>query len=304
MAVKKQIVVRLDGKGKQGSFRKSSYSQVENIERMNEELAAAEESSDSKIHTFTRNYDTPLLSQSSSKSKSNFHIFKPIIIAIISAIIIGSIMGFIMLKIIVNFDNDLTVTQDYVAPTNGEENGNEGTTTTSTETSQYKIDAMSAYVLQGGVFSSVAGAEVESEKFVDAGYSPVIWEKDNQFFLLVDLGLSKEALQQDVTSLKESGIEVYAKEWQLSEQELELTKEEHEWIVSFQDKWKLSLETGNIEAEQWQQIVDQAPTQSEKLSSLVRSIEENVSADDKNTEGVLLKTWKTFATVLTTVGVE
>lgn len=298
MSAKKQVVVRLDGKAKRENTKKSGHIQV-NKGNVREEIAATEETSHNQIHTFARNYDTSSLSSSKAKKQTTFHMFKPIIIAIISALIIGSIMGVVLLNIIVNFDNNWNGTPAVAMPIEGEEKGkddNQGNASTG-DTSPYMLDSMFAFVLQGGVFSSTANAEAESGKFVEQGYAPVIWEKDNQFYLLVTMGRSKEDLQSDINSLKEKGIEVYAKDWQTSEKEIVLTKEEYDWIVSFQEQWNLSLENGSLEEETWNALIEQAPKGSTELNSFVTQMEELFTSKD-NTEIVLLHLWNSLDSVL------
>ncbi|MBS3679447.1 SPOR domain-containing protein [Ornithinibacillus massiliensis] len=300
MSAKKQVVVRLDGKGKRENTNKSGHIHV-NKKNVSEEIAATEESSHNQIHTFARNYDTSTISSSTAKKQTTFHMFKPIIIAIISALTIGSIMGFVLLKIIVNFDNNLNGTPAVAMPIEGEEKGkddNQGNAS-KVDTSHYMLDSMSAFVLQGGVFSSIANAEAESGKFVEQGYAPVIWEKDNQFYLLVTMRRSKEDLQSDINSLKEKGIEVYAKDWQTSEKEVALTKEEYDWVVSFQEQWNLSLENGSLDEETWNALIEQAPKGSTELNSFVTQMEELLTSKE-NTEIVLLNLWNSLDSVVST----
>lgn len=299
MSAKKQVVVRLNGNGNKGSTKKPGHIHV-NKGNVSEEIAATEETSHNQIHTFARNYDTSTISSSTAKKQTEFHMFKPIIIAIISALTIGSIMGFILLKIIVNFDNNLNGTPAVAMPIEGEKNSNDDNqgNTSTIGTSNYTLEPMSAFVLQGGVFSTIANAESESGKFVEQGYVPVIWEKDNQYYLLVSMGRSKEDLQSDINSLKEKGIEVYAKEWQTSEKEIVLTKEEYEWVVSFQEQWNLSLKNGSLEEESWNALIEQAPKGSTELTSFVTRMEEQVTSTDNNTERVLLNLWNSLDSIV------
>ncbi|MEN2765725.1 hypothetical protein [Ornithinibacillus xuwenensis] len=304
MSAKKPIVVRIDGKKTKNHASKNN-SLEEEKRATREQAAAAEESSDNRIHTFAREYDPSLmLSKSHATKNGNLNIFKPILIAIISAIIIGSIMGFVMLKIIVNFDNDLNnnptvATADAdkdASEKNGIANGSEG--------SLYKIDTTSAFVLQGGVFSEKANAETESTKFIEAGYDPVIWERDSQFYLLVGIGNTKEDVLQVGESLQSSGIEVYAKEWQVAETEVTLTEEEHNWIHSFQEKWNASLEDGSSEQilSDWKQFLKTAPDQSNAFNTFVKSLEDNVnnlSGESKHeVRYTLLTFWNQYASFI------
>ncbi|WP_026906336.1 SPOR domain-containing protein [Paucisalibacillus globulus] len=306
MSAKKPIVVRIDGKQAKKKASKEISRNIDKIGKVNREQAATvEESSENKIQTFAREYDTPLsLSKSIPKNRNYFNMFKPIIIAIISAITIGSIMGFVMLKIIVNFDNDLNATPAYLVPGQNEENDNKEKGSAGESTSNgslFQISAMSAFVLQGGVFSSVANAEAESAKFIEQGYSPVIWEKDSQYFLLISSGISKEDLQEDTDALMDHGIDAYAKEWTVGEKEIKLTEKEYNWFSSFQDNWNMALGKDNIEIETWKGLVGEAPKGSEAFNSFVANITEQInSVNDKNSGQVLLSMWELYDSFLTT----
>jgi stage II sporulation protein B len=300
MSAKRPIVVRIDGK--QAREQLSGKRNGEKIEHTGlEEVAAAEESSENRIHTFAREYDTTLmLAKTTSKKQSKFEMFKPIIIAIFSAAIIGSIMGFVMLKIIVNFDNDLNGTPAIALPSGGKEQEDQGEGNNSTTTSLYTIEPMSAFVLQGGVFLSSANAEAESKKFIEQGYSPIIWERDSQFFLLVNLGMSKADLQQDINALSENGIEVYAKEWQIGEREIELSESDYQWVTSFQENWNMALGKGSLEIESWQSLLDKAP-KSESFNGFVTALDEQVnSINEKDFGQVLLAMWQSFDSFIST----
>lgn len=298
MSAKKPIVVRIDGKQAKEKFNRERNRNIEVVEKIGiEEAAAMEESSENNIHTFAREYDPTLKLSKTKKQNTNLNMFKPIIIAIISAITIGSIMGFVMLKIIVNFDNDVNATPAYqTIPGQGQDDQNKSVEDETTSGGTLiTLDSMSAFVLQGGVFSSASNAEAESSKFIDQGYSPVIWEKDSQYYLLVSSGLSKEDLQDDINVLVGSGIDVYAKEWVIGESEIKLSEEESNWVSSFQDQWNIATGKGLIEVDTWNKMVEQAPKGTESFNSFVTSLKEQLTSfNDNNSGQLLLAMWKSY----------
>lgn len=299
MSAKRQVVVRIDGKPAGSSVnREKNTNRTENVSR--HEMAAAGETSENEIHTFAREYDSTLaITKAASRNQGNLNMFKPIIIAIVSAVVIGSIMGFVMLKIIVNFDNDLNGTPAVLVPSEEEGKKNDGGATNNADKGAYSLGAMSAFVLQGGVFSSVENAEAESAKFIENGYTPVVWEKDGQFFLLVNLGSTKEDLQSDTTSLMNNGIEAYAKEWQLAERKVEVTREEYEWLTSFQDNWNNSLEKGALDENKWNNLIEQAPTDSTLLADFITLLKDQLSAiSTKDHKQILLAIWHSYDSAL------
>src|SRR5690606_6501117 len=298
MSAKKPIVVRIDGKQAKEKFNRERNRNIEVVEKIGiEEAAAMEESSENNIHTFAREYDPTLKLSKTKKQNTNLNMFKPIIIAIISAITIGSIMGFVMLKIIVNFDNDVNATPAYqTIPGQGQDDQNKSVEDETTSGGTLiTLDSMSAFVLQGGVFSSASNAEAESSKFIDQGYSPVIWEKDSQYYLLVSSGLSKEDLQDDINVLVGSGIDVYAKEWVIGESEIKLSEEESNWVSACQDQWNIATGKGLIEVDTWNKMVEQAPKGTESFNSFVTSLKEQLTSfNDNNSGQLLLAMWKSY----------
>ncbi|HAM81432.1 hypothetical protein [Ornithinibacillus bavariensis] len=288
MSAKGPIVVRIDGHKKKINSAKGDDGRKKVETLAHTEAAAAEESSD-RIHTFAREYDKSLMiSKSKMKKQSTFSMFKPILIAIISALAIGSIMGFVMLKIIVNFDNELNPTPANVLPAEGED-GKENKKADSVELSSFTLDALSAYVLQGGVYSESANAETELGKYTDLGYAPIIWQRENQFYLLVNMADSKVSLQEDALSLANNNIEVYVKEWQISESKLELTEEEYNWITVFQKDWNNALQNGSINKETWKKLIDDAPNKTEHLTSFTASLREVLKQEGKGTGTLLME---------------
>jgi stage II sporulation protein B len=293
MSAKRSIVVRIDGHKDRKSSSDEGYNRKERGTLAREEAAAAEESSD-RIHTFAREYDQSLMiSKGSMKKKSSFSMFRPIIIAIISALAIGSIMGFVMLKIIVNFDNGLNTTPAIVLPANSGEDENDGNSA-SAESTLYTLGTMTAFVLQGGVYSESANAESETTKFTDLDFKPVIWERDNQFYLLVNVANSKATLQEEALSLANNNIEVYVKEWQISEADVELTKEEYNWITTFQEKWNTSLQQSTFEIDAWEKFIQDVPGQSKHLASLTTSLTDLLKGNENGTGSLLLEMAKAY----------
>ncbi|WP_047981700.1 SPOR domain-containing protein [Ornithinibacillus contaminans] len=301
MSIKKPIVVRIDGK--KASYNRSAID-TSNPEKItaHREVAAAEETSDTMIHTFARDYEQDY---TNTKTQAKLTMFKPIIIAIISAIMIGSIMGIMMLKLMVNFDNN-TSSNAMIIPANGErDTANEnGESQPESSTNAFSLEAMSAFVLQGGVFSDSVNAESESAKFTDAGYTPIIWEKDNQFFLLVGVASTKEAVLHIASELQELGIDVYAKEWRVEQGEVDISKEEFDWLTSFQQLWTESLSSSHVESLEadWKQLLERAPSDSDKLATLITNLDglqaDLMEAQEQDFQHIWLAMWKEYEAYL------
>ncbi|GGA85942.1 hypothetical protein [Ornithinibacillus halotolerans] len=295
MSKDKSIVVKIDGK-RLTSDRKGYSKDIEKISR--DEIAAAEDSSEDRIHTYTREYDITSIGNQSAIHKINkFDMFKPIIIAIASALIVGSILGFVMLKVIVNFDNSLNSSPAILVP--DKENGtNNNDDTSSQDRTLYTIEPLSAFVIQGGIFSTLENANKISSQFNELGYSPFVWEKDNQFFLLVQVGEKKEDLQEDINFLTENGLDVYGKEWVVDGKEIQLTKQESEWITSFQQTWVASLNEGKWNDEKWNTLFDSLPEKSDRLTSFQSELKDSIQqVNEKESNHILLSIWADYQSI-------
>src|SRR5699024_11887489 len=90
MENKKPIVVRMNGKRAKSNRKKDNFAAGS---KTNNEQAATIEKTDAPVPTFARGYKNM-----KSDNKSIKGSLKPIVIAILAAIITGSILGFIMLN--------------------------------------------------------------------------------------------------------------------------------------------------------------------------------------------------------------
>src|SRR5699024_12332268 len=143
MKNKKPITVRLNGK-KANKNKRNKNDEPTEFQSVDHEQAATVENADEPIPTFARKTDNmnPL------NKKSKWGAFKPVVISISAAIVIGSMLGFIMLNMFGNI-NDLSnhgnnpeATNAVVAAKDTEQKSN----------ATDEQNANTAYVLQGVVF--------------------------------------------------------------------------------------------------------------------------------------------------------
>jgi len=103
----------------------------------------------------------------------------------------------------------------------------------------------------------------------------MLWEREDQLFLFVGLATTKEA---GVNAAEEyADLDIYVKEWSVPSGELEGSAKEEEWLETFLKQWQTSMEelesTDSFQLEEWDQLVEKVPSQSEKLASLATEIE-------------------------------
>lgn len=283
--MKKPIIVRENGK-------KLKQKNISNVQTVHAEQAATlQESNEDPIPVFARSSDTDI---KRPEKDSKFSYFKPIIIAILSAIVIGSILGFIMLRMFVGIETELSSQSSNTLPIVDKDQDNE-----SAETNQSSLESIEAYVLQGGVFSEQANAEAWNKKFEDAGLSSMIWEKENQFFLLLGLANEKEQAKNILETVKkDADLDVFVKGWSTDKVKAELSKEEAEWFQSFRDQWTKALsEVSSQEAltpSSWENVVANYPKESDRAKPLAEAISNVKKAEGTQAQIDLLHLWNVY----------
>jgi len=294
---KQPITVRLNGKKTNKNKRNKSDEPTE-FQSVDREQAATIENADEPIPTFARKSDNtnPL------NEKSKWSAFKPVVISVSAAIFIGSILGFIMLNMFGNI-NDLSNHENNPEATNAVA-ADEGTEKNSNASDEQK--AITAYVLQGGVFSEKANADQWAESFKQAGFPVMIWEREDQYYLLTGIADTEEQAKKIATSIKEKNMDVFAKEWRTSPTDAALNKEEAAWLNAFEKQWQDTLKSVSkqegILASGWEQLIKDQPENSKKLSGFIEKITtflpEMKKADEKKEQNILLTIWQQYEALL------
>ncbi|WP_339228283.1 SPOR domain-containing protein [Oceanobacillus sp. FSL K6-2867] len=238
------------------------------------QTAAAVEDSDKSIPVITGSSKSkkPYSKKRPGKLKS----FKPLVAAVISALVIGSVLGFFLLRLFVDVEGQVI----------GEPTGQATPATVAetaagaAETAAVQLDSLQAYVLQAGIFSKEENAVKWAEGYLDKGVPTMVWEKDNQFFLLAGIAETKEQAAQMAENLQENGsIDIYVKEWSTSSGEAKLTEEEKGWIGEFQNAWTTSLaswsEKQTLSEETLNELAEAAPKNTETLTPLLSAVNES-----------------------------
>ncbi|RYG74827.1 SPOR domain-containing protein [Lentibacillus lipolyticus] len=209
--------------------------------------------------------------------KSKLKPFKPFLFASLSAIIIGSVLGFFMLHLFVDIDKGMS--QQYSVPASDDQNADEADSEQSDNAvSAAAMEAESAFVLQAGKFSEKANADTMAENFRQAGFDAMTWEKNDYFFVLAGIADSKDQAAQFANEFKEAELEVYVKEWHVPEKEVMLDKHEKEWLQLYRKQWEASLESisngDRLSAEKWEKVVDAIPEKPEHIKGLTAAVRE------------------------------
>lgn len=237
------------------------------------------------------------------KSNARFDVetskLKRIFMVIASALLIGSMLGFMMIKMITNFESNYN---EDPAVANANSKDDETNETNQNNLVTFRLGKINAFVLQVGVFTEIANANEWETLFKEAGFKPFIWEKDNTYYLLAGVAPTKEDAQMMATKVKEANFDVYVKEWSTPELEKQVTVAEEKWLKSYITTWDSMLQSLVAEAgsdsEKWQELITQYPQQAE-LEHLVNTLNKHPltelnDVDIQSKQHILLDLWYHF----------
>lgn len=216
---------------------------------------------------------------------------KPVLISIASAVVIGSLLGVIMLNMFKSIDDDnVSVSGNAVSEVKNDSDKDTG--------ASVKLGELTAYVLQAGAFAEEANAIEWGKTYEQAGFQTETWQKDDQYFLLVDIAATKESAMELAAELEQQGFDIYIKEWTTSSSESSFAKEESDWLASFEKHWNtvLSAEDG-IEVEGWRALMDSHPLKADNFAPLIESVD-NLLKEETEERIALLTIWQAYEQAL------
>ncbi|MGY0693178.1 SPOR domain-containing protein [Virgibacillus sp. FSP13] len=294
MTEKKPPIIRMNGK-------KTKTSRNDDMKKngmIHDEHASTLEESDKneRIPTFDRNHSIDENDRKYAAKIKRLQNVKPIIVAAVSAVVIGICLGIIMLNMFDGKGDGGNSEIGYTTTSNTDKNKQNSEQTLSSAT----LDPIHAFVLQAGVFSTEANASKWSKKYQKAGFPTTIWQRDDQFFLLAGIAETEE--QADSLKANFADFDIYVKEWNTKETEKQFTQSGNEWILSFTDLWHESLKAisahETVSAEAWQKLLDGYPKQAEKLSPFVEQLSDSykkfAETSAANEQIFLIEQWRQF----------
>lgn len=233
------------------------------------------------------------------RRKSMFRSAKPLLISILSAITIGVILGFIVLRMGAggtgatnNIEASQTPppTKSTTGPAGEEEDS-------SSPTSPIELVELQAYVLQAGVYSERDNTDEVVSTFESHGYAPVVWEKDRQFYVFTHLFAAEEQAKEEVEDMEKSELETYAKSWITENRTVDMSEEEGVFIQEFVETWNETVEKhSNQETDViglWEQLVEEIPEEEGVLEPLTTYVTTEIEEAEMAIEmdELLLNTW-------------
>lgn len=242
-----------------------------------------------EIPTFTRKVHS--LKQSDRRKNARF---KPIIIAVSSALSVGFVLGFIMLHFITNIGEETRKGENHASV--------HADTIKASSTDDVSLSKMNAYVLQAGVFSEKENAKEWQDNFLEAGFETIIWERDDQYYLFAGITDTEEQAKILKESFAASHIDVFIKEWLVEGQEIR-GDVFATYLKDFSDVWISTLQSYSEEKEilmkEWEGLYKQGDTILEYDSPLIDKVAEMVAeidADitDNSFQIILIDLWKAY----------
>lgn len=200
--------------------------------------------------------------------------FKSVIIAVITALLVGLILGIFLLKVFANMDNGLThqgtnnpvVNLDTTTKETPEDSSNEVT-----------LPAVQASIVQGGIFTEESNAQELVADYEAKGVASMIWQEDEQYYVITGLSSSVETANQLAEQQEEQGVEVYVKEWDSAEVEVNLTSGEEKWLSSFHQLLTESMDNATageqVATDAWVDLMEQETSESDKITPFKEQVE-------------------------------
>ncbi|KQU59432.1 hypothetical protein ASG66_06810 [Bacillus sp. Leaf406] len=312
MAKKSKVSIKINGEKK--TFDEDLP--VHDWKGAEEEIASAEEKVDDKDFEWVLpegDFQPPkeykkinYVSGKNKKRKSFRNPFQDsinLLMSLVGAIVVGAVLGFGTLKVI-------TATESDAAPAALQEKPVAQEETTASKVAAVEVDGLKTSILQGGVFSKEEALVSMKETLATKGIPGAQIEKDGQWILILGVSndlTSARALGEEVKKL---GVDVYAKDFELSAKGINATKGEQSFLEKggslFQELTKASsaavvsgkMEAGSVKAiETAAKEVEGIKVEQEGFVSMKKSLQEasakaaaiSSAEDAREVQGELLK---------------
>lgn len=251
------------------------------------------ESYEEEENVFQRDYITPELVQ--KKKTSFFTKYKSFILSAVTAIVIGTGLGLLMMNMFIDLD------PEAFSASENESNhtvaiANEAVSNTENKQIRLQIPALQAYVIQAGVFST----EDNAKNFYDSQLASFnlpysIWQQEDKFYIFVHAagteGSSKDFHQNQL----ESNENFYSgKLWSTNAVSVDVDEVSSDWMAAFPEVFMNTLAEGNTVA--WEKWLKEKPENtSENLEDFItnsQAVLEKNSEVEKSVQ--ILEAWKSL----------
>ena len=171
--------------------------------------------------------------------------FKPFIIAAASATVIGITLGFIMLRMFAGIGDDgQAMTEPLGTTPSNTPSGTEQNTPSAAsngEMASYTLASLSAWVIQTGTFNGEKGASDNQELFANANFPTILWDNAEDYRVFAGVSSTKQDADSSAQAMVEQGLDIYVREWQTTETEINIDANATTWLDGFTTHWQQSL---------------------------------------------------------------
>lgn len=208
-----------------------------------------------------------------NKMKRNTNTYKNLIIAIVTAIMIGSIFGFVMLSIFGSVNSETTKSASNPTVSLKSESKENPGAVNDGET----IPALTAFILQNGVFTDKTNAESMLAELKSNNIKAMIWENEKEYIVMMGMDPTYDGALEQVKGFKKKKVDIFIKEWETPSIALELSSEELTWLASFQKLLSTSIEDLGEEkvpvSDEWGKLAKTKPDKMSKHNDLFDSVQ-------------------------------
>ncbi|MBP2240586.1 stage II sporulation protein B [Cytobacillus eiseniae] len=177
------------------------------------------------------------------KRKNRNGMLTSVFITVFFAILLGTSFGLLLLKLVTTenpVENELPVVADPVVEEPVNQTDGEETLT---------LEALSTFIVQGGVFSTKESAEGMKETTIQLGAPAQVIESNGQFILYLSVADRIEYAKEIGEKLKSQGLEVFAKPISFDSKSLDGLQPEEKKVMESIQKLYQSLTTAVSEAQ-------------------------------------------------------
>ncbi|WP_117161307.1 SPOR domain-containing protein [Paraliobacillus sp. X-1268] len=274
-----------------------------------EEAASLDKEEIEEVDVFEKN--SHLTDDSSSEKikskKNNNSVVKAFIFTACGAIGISVILGFIILKMFVEIDDqDNLATNDRIS--SEATSTNTGAETEVVDGESITLEALQAYVVQVGVFSTKEKATEWQDKIAASGYNAMVWNEGDQLRLFVGITPTEEGAKAIASDMEAKGLEAYARAWSTTERNAAFNPQVIEWLQTFPTLWTDTVQAVNqdSDAEQvevWTNWLEAAPeglpesvtAWKDSIQKIATMITEGESRENKQLQ--LLEVWQLYQNI-------
>ncbi|WP_139220269.1 SPOR domain-containing protein [Gracilibacillus orientalis] len=244
---------------------------------------------------FQRKYTPDTNGFNRSRKTSFWSKYKTFLISAITAVLIGSFLGFMMLKIFVDLDpeevafDQNTSNGQAVTTTSDQSDEEDSATANAQEQEDFQSKAFNFFVTQAGVFKNEDAANQLVQELKGDQIESMVWSRDDKYHVFVSVKTTHDASKQYTTNTFPSSYEMYpGKEWQTISATFSISDEEKAWLTDLEGILDQMIEDNIDETAVDQWLANEPSNTSEEIQALSAEIESIKTAEYEQSSQVIL----------------